>query len=275
MGKSKVGKSCGCRTRIVSEVVQKMPKDCFDVCVTPLCGMPSVLSLMAPVIYDEIGINLCTSVDLDVDISIAYPTAKKATVQVISISYDYGEDNVEVTQLTYRPNCYAVTLSNLLVQFAISLYDEDCRLVDTIFTSATYLPSDTTTPTYDEDTNPSSVTLELFAPYGVTYDMGTQTPVLNYFGYLTENNYVQQGLNLYAFAKVLDLDTNEDEATIGLTLIIQSVYFTGYRVATEGKISIPKGCMMEQANDSCMDFVTGDLLDLAIKPLDLSTIDCD
>jgi len=57
MSKSRNGR-CGCRNRIVSSTVQKLQQGCTDVCVTPQCGSPEVLSLMAPLIYDEIGINM-------------------------------------------------------------------------------------------------------------------------------------------------------------------------------------------------------------------------
>ena len=37
--------------------------------------------------YDEIGINLCTTFDLGVDIPTAYPTAVSATAKVLNITY--------------------------------------------------------------------------------------------------------------------------------------------------------------------------------------------
>ena len=68
-----------------------------------------------------------------------------------------------INQIPGRPNCYSVKLSNLQVTFALNLYDENCRLVATIYPTVEYLPSDTTAATYDEDVNPSSVELEIFA----------------------------------------------------------------------------------------------------------------
>ena len=55
MAKCKCSK-CG-STRIVSNIVQNMPNGCFDVCTNPICGSPDELSILAPLIYDEIGIN--------------------------------------------------------------------------------------------------------------------------------------------------------------------------------------------------------------------------
>ena len=199
----------------------------------------------------------------------------------MDVVYTYGTDpgTVSVEAITGRPNCYAVTLSGLTVQLALSLYDEAGRLLDTIYPEALFLPADTTDETYDEDMNPTSVVLEIFAPYGVSYtpgaDAGDPTPILNVLGFLDTNNYVRQGLNLYALPKLLNLDLEESEITVGLTLILQSLYFAGYRVATEGKILTPKGSLVSPDDTDCMRFVTGDLLNLAIKPLNLGIPTCD
>ncbi|MCM1251652.1 MAG: hypothetical protein NC321_02435 [Clostridium sp.] len=279
MAKCKSGK-CGCKARIVSDVVQNMQgSNCIDVCTNPICEPPKVLSLMAPLIYDEIGINLCTSFALGADISTTYPTAVSATARVLNISYTYGDGDVVIEAITGRPNCYVVTLSNLSVEFAVNLYDENCRLVTTLYPTAVYLPPETTAATYDEDTNPTSVELEIFAPYGISYDAGTApaapTPNINYVGFLDSNNYIRQGLNLYAMAKVLGFDTDDDTITVGLTLVLQSLYFAGYRVESAGKINTPKGSLITPDNSSCLRFVAGDLLDLAIKPLELGPPLCE
>lgn len=276
MAKCRSGK-CGCKTRIVSSGVQNLQQsgnaNCIDVCANPICGSPSTLGIMAPLIYDEIGINLCTTFALGADISTAYPTAVTATARVLNIAYTYGDGNVLVEAITGRPNCYAVTLSNLTVQFAVNLYDANCRLLATLFPTAVYLPSDEAGATYDEDTNPSSVELEIFAPYGIGYN--GENPVINYIGFTADNAYIRQGLNLYAYAKVLDFEIDDDTVTVGLTLVLQSLYFAGYNVASEGKINTPKGSIITPDNSSCMSFVTGNLLNLAIKPLELGPPNCE
>ncbi|MCM1126189.1 MAG: hypothetical protein NC429_06915 [Lachnospiraceae bacterium] len=280
MAKCKSGK-CGCKARIVSNVVQNMQGDnCIDVCVNPICETPKVLSLMAPLIYDEIGINLCASFALGTDISTTYPTAVSATAHVLNIDYTYGDGDVVIEAITGRPNCYVVTLSNLSIEFAVNLYDENCRLLDTLYPTAVYLPPETTAATYDEDTNPTSVELEIFAPYGISYDAGATadadpTPNINYVGFLGSNNYIRQGLNLYAMAKVLGFDADDDTVTVGLTLVLQSLYFAGYRVESAGRINTPKGSLITPDNSSCLQFVAGDLLDLAIKPLELGPPLCE
>ena len=265
---------CSNRSRIVSNAVQKLYSGCTDICANPVCGDPSVLSLFAPLIYDEIGINLCATFDLGVDIAATYPTVTSASVKVVDATYTLGAEGVQVEALNGRPNCYVVTLSEITVLFAMDLYDAAGRLVDTIFPTAVYLPANTEAPTYDEDTNPSSVELELFAPYGFSYDTtgAEPEPVVNFIGFSQDTNFVRQGINLYGLAKLLDFSTDDSTATVGLTLILQSLYFAGYRVESAGKIDVPKGSILAPENSDCMRFVAGDLLNLAIKPLDLGEL---
>lgn len=278
MAKCKSGK-CGCRARIVSSMVQNMQGTCCrDVCSNPIYGSPEMLSVMAPVIYDEIGINLCATFPLGTDVSTAYPGAVSAAAQVVNIAYEYGDTNVEIAQITGRPNCYVVTLANLSVTFAVKLYDENCRLLGTVYSVADYLPAETAA-TYDEDTNPSSVELEIFAPYGISYTVGETatalTPTLNYLGFESANSSVRQGLNLYGIGKALNFDVDDDTITVGLTLILQSVYYAGYSLANTARINTPKGSLVTPDNTSCLQFVAGDLLDLAIKPLELGPPKCE
>lgn len=265
---------CKCKSnpRIISDVISSMnTSSCLDICSNPICGDPKVLGIYAPVIYDEIGINLCTSFALGADIPTTYPTATNATAKVIGATYTYGSDNVVIETITGRPNCYRVTLSNITIQFAVNLYDSACRLLTTLYPTAVYLPSDTTAPTYDEDTNPTSVELELYAPYGHSYDTtgATPAPAINFSGFTTVNNAPSQGINMFGMGKLLDFDIDESTATVGLTLVLQSLYYAGYKVPTSGKIDIPKGSIFTPEDSDCMRFVAGDLLNLAIKPLNL------
>ena len=99
--------------------------------------------------------------------------------------------------------------------------------------------------------------------------------LVNSIGFLSSANVVTQGLNLYAIPKLLGLDTTDDEVTVGLTLILQSLYFCGYRVTSAGRISTPKGSIVSGEESDCIKFVCGNLLDRAIKPLDLSPPSCE
>lgn len=266
-------KSCS-RARIVSNVCQCMNRNggnCMDVCTTPIIADPNLLGIMAPLIYDEIGINLCCSVTLEEDILATYPTANSATVSVVDLNYEYGAGNVEMEALANRPNCCLVTLRNITATLAINVYDCCCRLLGTVYPTALYLPSDQTAETYDEETNPSAVELELFTPYGFSYDVTGETPVpvINKITYAQTSNSATQGVNLFANAKLLDFSTEDNSVTVGLTLVLQSLYYVGYKVQSAGKIDIPKGSIVTPDTSECRRFVAGDLLNLAIKPLDL------
>ena len=135
----------------------------------------------------------------------------------------------------------------------------------TLYPTAVYLPPETTSATYDEDVNPTSVELEIFAPYGISYNYNAAaTPqysaALNYTGFTADNNRITQGLNLSAIPKVINLDTTDDEITIGLSIILQSLYFAGYRVASAGKIVTPKGSIVAEEFQHfviCMRIQTG------------------
>lgn len=277
---------CKCKNtaRIVSDVVQNIcqTNNCTngmmncgfsDVCVNPVMGTPNVLSLFAPVIYDEVGINLCTTFDLGIDLPTEYPTVSWASIRVVDIAFTYGDTGVAVAPITGRPNCYLVTLSNLTVTFAVNLYDAACRLITTVYPTAVYLPSDVTAPTYDIDTNPSIVELELFAPYGTGLAVtgAVATPVINVIGFAETNNFVTQGINMYALPKIINLDTDDSMITVGLTLVLQSLYFSGYSVETAGRVNVPKGNLSTSEGNDCLEFVEGNLLELAIRPLDLGT----
>ena len=75
---------------------------------------------------------------------------------------------------------------------------------------------------------------------------------MNYTGFLSGDNGITQGLNLYAIPKVLDIDIASDEVTIGLSVILQSLYYAGYIVASAGKIVTPKGSILSHENSDEM-----------------------
>lgn len=243
---------------------------CYDVCVEPQCGTPEYLTVLTPVVYDEIGINVCRSFTLPEDLLNCYPTAAYASAEVIDIVDERCADNVAIAPISSRPNCYEVTLTNLSVTFAVRLYDCCKRLLTTATVPGiVYLSSDTCDESYDEDTNPSSVTLDLFAPYGVAYtDGNVDKPTLNYIGFSTTNNRLVQGLNLMSIAKVLDFDISDNTMTVGLTLIVKTVYFTQYQLPHNGRAIVSKGDLTSEEDSLCMSFVSGSLLDRTIKPLE-------
>ena len=276
-------KKCGCKkNRIISSAVLNERGKCVDVCTNAPCGAPNVLSVMAPVIYDEIGINLCATFALGVDLSTTYPTADKIRLSVTDIGIAFGTDigQVSVEAIVGRPNCYLVTLSNLEVQFVAGIYDYANRLLGTTVVTATYLPALITDETYDEDTNPTSVELEIYAPYGPAYLVdttvtpATATAIISPITFGAENT-ISQGLNIRAIPKVLDFDIDADTITVGLSVFLQSLYYAAYKVPTEGRLDTPKGNIATSEQSLCMDFVDGSLLDLCIRPLVLDEPECE
>lgn len=260
---------CNAKPRIVSDMVRAVCNDgcCKDVCANPIYEEPDKLSLMAPLIYDEIGINLCATFPIGTDISTTYPSVTNACIEIVNITY--AAESVDITPIPGRPNCTRINLSDLTVVVFLKLYDASCRQVAVLVLEPVYLPSDETAPTYDADTNPSSAELDVYTPYGISYITGTTTPIINYIGFSSGANMMTQGLNMYSRGKLLDFNIAGDTITVGLTLVIQSLYFAGYKVKSEGKIDTPKGSIITPENSDCMRFVAGDLLDLAIRPLDL------
>ena len=249
---------------------------CVDVCTSPLCGDPNLLTLYAPLIYDEIGINICQTLTVD---DATFPTltnADKAFVQILDISFA----DSTITGINGRPNCTEITLQNIAVTMLIQLYNCSGQLLGNFVGTFTYLPP-ATDPNYDEDTNPSSVTLELFTPYGNTVTLTTTdgvttaTPLITYIGFTSTNHFLAQGLVATAYPKVLNLDIPNSRITVGLTLVIGSVYFSQYQVPHQGKVQVPKGSLMPQDDSLCLNFVNGDLLELNIKPLELGPPLCE
>lgn len=264
-----MSKCCGCNKKIISNAIAN-GKSCIDVCVNPQCGDPEYLTVLAPVVYDEIGINICRTISLD-EILTNFPTTAYIDAEVIDISYSTtGENPISIAPINSRSKCYEITLTNLSVSFAVKLYDCCKRLLTTAtIAGAIYLPPTTTDEGYDEDTNPSSVTLELFAPYGVVYtDGNVEQPELNFIGFSSTNSSLNQGLNLMAIPKVLDFDSTAETMTVGLTLIVKSIYFAQYMLPHNGKAIVSKGQLSTPEESACMDFVSGSLLDRNIKPLE-------
>jgi len=267
-------KRCRCVLRSSREVSGSAANGCtipcVDVCANPICADPTSLSLMAPVIYDQLGLNLCSPVALEgID---DFPTANSASVQIIDVTFGEG---TEIAPLNGRPNCYEISLANLTVTFAVRLFDCCGRFLTTLTATAIYLPPDTA-DNYDEETNPDLVQFDIFAPYGISYANGdVTTPLLNYIGFSSENNDLVQGLNVLAYAKLLSLDLTDSTATIGLTIYVASVYYAQYQFGNISKPDIPKISLVPEDDSLCQDFVEGDLLNLAIKPLELGIPHCD
>lgn len=266
-------KKCKCsqKKRFVSHGISNS-ECCRDVCTNPICGTPDVLTLLAPVVYDELGINLCRTIPLtaaDIPAQVC-----SASIQILDVTFSETPDaQTTIAPINGSPNCYLITLTNLVITFAVTYYDACGRVITIATIGATYLPTNDTVDGYDyvdDDTNPTSVELEIFAPYGPVYqDAATGSPVINYIGFSTTNNSLQQGIVMIAIPKLLNFDITEPSITVGVTLYVKSVYFSQYLVPHNGRAIVPKGSIIPDDDTICMDFVCGELLDYEIKPLEL------
>lgn len=267
-----IPKTCRCagKKRYISPGIASHP-DCTDICSNPICGAPDTLTMLAPVVYDEIGINLCREIPLTGTITGNPPFS--ASAQIIDVAFGNNGGNTTVSPIPGRPNCCLITLTDLSVTFAVTIYDCAGRKINTLTETATYLPpaSDTADAPYlDDETNPSSVELELFTPYGVACNNGTVSePVIQYIGFSTSNNTLRQGLDMIAIPKILSFDPSAPSLTMGISVYLKSVYFSQYLIPHKGRAVVPKGCIVPDEDSICMDFVSGKLLDYEIKPLEL------
>ena len=95
-----MSKCCGCNKKVLSNAVANntdsctcsLTDNCTDVCVTPQCGDQKLLTVLVPVIYDEIGINVCRTIPLATLLA-DYPTAAYIRAEVTNITFATGSDH--------------------------------------------------------------------------------------------------------------------------------------------------------------------------------------
>lgn len=271
-------KHCGCSGNdIHTGVLTPASADCNtdNTAARPLPRCSTPLLAMMPAIYDECGINLCRVVPLQT----ALPD-NTACVEAQVLDVDFQSNHCTTfTTLPDRSDCIRVTLSDILVTVRLTALDccgnTLCQSIETV----TYLNPDSCCDYSDPDTNPTSITLDLYVPYGLTYTSpcpGTFCPTIQFLGPVAGmNNHLQQGLSVQAAAKVLRFDTNQNRIALGLTLYLRSIYFTEYRIPNEGLAMPPKASLVENPQeDACQDFVDGALLSPQICPASAAVNTC-
>lgn len=251
-----------------------------DVCATPICGRPNVLSVYAPVVYDEIGINVCRPVTLPQTVMTANPTVSCVQLEVVDIAFIEESCGIPETCVTNhaRANCSTVVLTNVSVTFRVKLFD-DCEnyLASTMIT-ANYLPGSSKSPDAkycDEETNPSSVAIELYTPYGVGYMVTSRKPYINVVELFEGSNKVENGINASAVAKAMNFDSDTGTFSAGISIILRTVYYETYKIKHEGKPVPPKASLSEEDDNVGLEFVESDLLSREIKPLELEPPKCE
>lgn len=288
------------------------------VALCPPIGEPRLLTLMAPVVFDESGINLCRVICLNelkdvcecethrsTDILFDGLSKKdlecacKIQLQVVDIDFNFvdpvGGRYSEIKPTKGNPNLSRITLKDIDVTFAVTCLDGSCRVSAQGMMTCRYL-GDECECGFDPCTNPAAVTFDMYTPYGVSYapenpdGCNKLVPTINYVGFVSAqegnheccchdrkshfkfsaNNTVQQGVSAQALAKVVAQD--EGCFAIGLTLYIKSIYFVQYKFQHCGLTIPPKLSPIEDEEDnSCLEFVCGDLLEPSIQPLDVGT----
>ena len=250
------------------------------ICNTGIPGRPRLLSVYAPVIYDEIGINICRPVTVPAEVLTANPTAACARLDVIDIEFMEATTDIPGTTVTNtsRANCSTVVLTNVSVTFQVKLFDRCNNYLTSTIITANYLPGSATSPDVeyqDPETNPESVTIELYTPYGVGYSEATAgTTVINTVAFLPEGNTVTNGINASVVAKAMNFNTATGTFSAGISLFLRTVYYEAYKVAQEGKPIPPKASLTDDQN-TCLDFVESGLLSREIKPLELEPPKCE
>lgn len=286
---------------------------------TALCppiGEPRLLTLMAPVVFDESGINLCRVVcfnelrdacqgDTDRTTDVLFDglsrkdlaCACNIQLQVVDIDFNFVDPSgcrySEIKPAKGNPNLSRITLKDIDVTLAVTILDSCCKVVSQGMMTIRYL-GDESECGFDPCTNPSAVTLDIYTPYGVAYapenpaGCNKLVPTINYVGFVSNqegknggkheksyfrfdaNNQIQQGICAQALAKVVAAD--EDCCGIGLSLYIKSIYLIQYKFKNEGLTIPPKLTpIQEEEDNSCLEFVCGDLLETSIQPLNVGT----
>lgn len=280
-----------------------------EVAMCPPIGEPRLLTMMAPAVFDECGVNLCRTVCVDELTDVCRQDtndcteilfdgickrdlveADKLQLQVVDINFNFVDPCTcrysEIRPAKNNPNLSRITLKDIDVTFAVSAIDCSCRVFKQGMMTVRFLGPEQE-DAYDSCTNPSSITFDLYTPYGVAYGVENPegcnrlVPTINYMGYVsndnfcydngsyfTANNTIQQGVSAQALAKVIAYD-NECFA-IGLSIYFKSIYFVQYRFQHAGLTIPPKLVAVEEANNNnCLDFVCGDLLEPSIQPLEV------
>ena len=182
------------------------------VAMCPPMGEPKLLTMMAPVVFDECGINLCRTVVIDdlqdicegearrqCDILFGGLTkcdlanACKLQLQVVDIDFNFvdpmGNRFSEIQPAKCKPNLSRITLKDIDVTFAVSVIDSCCRVVKQGMLTLRYL-GDERDCAYDSCTNPSCIAFDLYTPYGVAFapenpsGCNKLVPTINFMGYV-------------------------------------------------------------------------------------------
>lgn len=179
----------------------------------PPIGEPKCLTLMAPVVFDENGINLCRVISAEQLVDVCEnPTSRTTDIlfdgltaddlnnaahlqlQVVDVDFNFVCPKScrfsEMRPGKNTPNLTRVILRDIDVTLGVKVLDFNCRVCKEGMMTLRYLPSDNC-PGFDEDTNPSNIAFDLYTPYGVSFasenpaGCNKLVPTINYVGYVS------------------------------------------------------------------------------------------
>lgn len=182
----------------------------------PPIGEPRLLTMMAPVVFDECGINLCRTVCIDElqdicdgesrktpDILFSglskcdLLNAEKLQLQVVDIDFNFVDPcscrYSDIQPAKNKANLSRITLKDIDVTFAVTALDCCCKVINQGMMTVRYL-GDERNDAYDACTNPSCISFDLYTPYGVAYapenPLGCNklVPTINYMGFINSQH---------------------------------------------------------------------------------------
>ncbi len=184
-----------------------------SIALCPPIGEPRLLTLIAPVVFDESGINLCRVICLDELKDVCQSdTCRKTDIlfgglskkdlacacniqlQVIDIDFNFVDPAdgrySEIRPTRGNPNLSRITLKDIDVTFAVTVLDACCKVVAQGMMTVRYL-GDECEKGFDPCTNPSAVTFDLYTPYGLSFapenpqGCNKLVPTINYMGFVS------------------------------------------------------------------------------------------
>lgn len=184
----------------------------------PPIGEPRCLTMMAPVVFDEAGINLCrvfaiddlldlcerpsnrtTDVLFDGLTKLDLENATKIQLHVVDVNFNFVCPETcrfsEIKPSRNTPNLSRVTLRDIDVTFSVTIVDSTCKVCKEGMLTLRYLPGENC-PGFSEETNPSNITFDLYTPYGISYapenpaGCNKLVPTINFIGFV-ENQHCQ------------------------------------------------------------------------------------
>ena len=184
----------------------------------PPIGEPKCLTMMAPVVFDEAGINLCRVFAIDDLLDVCERPSNRTTdilfdgltkcdlenantiqLHVVDIDFNFICPETcrfsEIRPSKNTPNLSRIVLRDIDVTLSVSIMDSTCRVCKEGMLTLRYLPSENC-PGFSEETNPSNIAFDLYTPYGISYapenpaGCNKLVPTINFIG-LVEGQHCQ------------------------------------------------------------------------------------